>query len=407
MAYAHKDAASLNTHLATRSYVTGCARGGGARGGRCPPRESRRRHPRPRARAGGLGGPPGGQIAMRATRAGGAPPPPGAAGGRAAAAPPVDHPPPSAPPPPSYQASRDDLAVYAALPAAPDAKAAPHAARWYSHITALLGAAFPGKPAGVAVSGAPAAAAAPAAKAAAAGSDSDSDDEELDLFGDMTPEEQAAADAKKKVIEEAKARGAAKAKLTKSMIVLDVKPWDDETDLAAMEAEVRAIVKDGLLWGASKLVPIGYGIKKMQITAIIEGRGDEGGGGGGERGVVGRFFVFFRAPTPTLPLSLLPFRRQGRVHGRHHRGGAGARRRVGQHPGAGEEERVWSARARGTRASPRSRPPRPTTPTVDRHLLVQQALTPSARGVRVRGVCGGGGRWPRSRACNRRPARVR
>ena len=303
MAYAHKDAASLNTHLATRSYVTGCARGGGARGGRCPPRESRRRHPRPRARAGGLGGPPGGQIAMRATRAGGAPPPPGAAGGRAAAAPPVDHPPPSAPPPPSYQASRDDLAVYAALPAAPDAKAAPHAARWYSHITALLGAAFPGKPAGVAVSGAPAAAAAPAAKAAAAGSDSDSDDEELDLFGDMTPEEQAAADAKKKVIEEAKARGAAKAKLTKSMIVLDVKPWDDETDLAAMEAEVRAIVKDGLLWGASKLVPIGYGIKKMQITAIIEGRGDEGGGGGKGRLFPSFLFFFARRPRPSLFLS--------------------------------------------------------------------------------------------------------
>ena len=54
----------------------------------------------------------------------------------------------------------------------------------------------------------------------------------------MTPEELAAAEAKKKVIEEAKKRGAAKAKLTKSMIVLDVKPWDDETDLAAMEAEV-------------------------------------------------------------------------------------------------------------------------------------------------------------------------
>ena len=37
-----------------------------------------------------------------------------------------------------------------------------------------------------------------------------------------------------------------------------------------MEAEVRAIKKDGLLWGACKFVPIGYGIKKMQITAVIE-----------------------------------------------------------------------------------------------------------------------------------------
>ena len=86
----------------------------------------------------------------------------------------------------------------------------------------------------------------------------------------MTEEEKKAAEEKKRVIEEAKRRGAEKAKLTKSMIVLDVKPWDDETDLAAMEAEVRAIKKDGLLWGASKLVPIGYGIKKMQITAVIE-----------------------------------------------------------------------------------------------------------------------------------------
>ena len=55
------------------------------------------------------------------------------------------------------------------------------------------------------------------------------DDDDLDLFGDLTPEEQAAADEKKKIIEAAKKRGAEKAKLTKSMVVLDVKPWDDTT----------------------------------------------------------------------------------------------------------------------------------------------------------------------------------
>ena len=38
-----------------------------------------------------------------------------------------------------YQASRDDLAVYSALHKAPSAKEYPHAARWYSHIEALLG----------------------------------------------------------------------------------------------------------------------------------------------------------------------------------------------------------------------------------------------------------------------------
>lgn len=45
----------------------------------------------------------------------------------------------------------------------------------------------------------------------------------------MTPEEQKAADEKKELIATAKARGAAKAKLSKSMIIMDVKPWDDET----------------------------------------------------------------------------------------------------------------------------------------------------------------------------------
>lgn len=70
------------------------------------------------------------------------------------------------------------------------------------------------------------------APAAAADDDSDDDsddDEDLDLFGEMTPEEQKAAEEKKRIIEAAKKRGAEKAKLTKSMVVLEVKPWDDTT----------------------------------------------------------------------------------------------------------------------------------------------------------------------------------
>ena len=38
--------------------------------------------------------------------------------------------------------------------------------------------------------------------------------------------------------------------IAKSSIVLDVKPWDDETDMAEVEAHVRSITADGLLWGA-------------------------------------------------------------------------------------------------------------------------------------------------------------
>ena len=38
--------------------------------------------------------------------------------------------------------------------------------------------------------------------------------------------------------------------IAKSNIILDVKPWDDETDMKEMERLVRTIEIDGLLWGA-------------------------------------------------------------------------------------------------------------------------------------------------------------
>ena len=41
--------------------------------------------------------------------------------------------------------------------------------------------------------------------------------------------------------------------IAKSAIVLDVKPWDDETDLQALEKSVRSIQTDGLIWGQGKL----------------------------------------------------------------------------------------------------------------------------------------------------------
>ncbi|KAI5638442.1 EF-1 guanine nucleotide exchange domain-containing protein [Phthorimaea operculella] len=58
--------------------------------------------------------------------------------------------------------------------------------------------------------------------------------------------------------------------IAKSSIILDVKPWDDETDMKEMENKVRSIEMEGLLWGASKLVPVGYGINKLQIMCVIE-----------------------------------------------------------------------------------------------------------------------------------------
>lgn len=118
-------------------------------------------------------------------------------------------------------------------------------------------------------SGGAAPADAPAADKKAAPADDDEDDD-FDLFGDDDEDEEEAA----KLAEERKAANAPKKKkpalIAKSSIVLDVKPWDDETDMAEIEAHCRAIEADGLRWGASKLVEIGYGIKKLQIIATVE-----------------------------------------------------------------------------------------------------------------------------------------
>lgn len=40
--------------------------------------------------------------------------------------------------------------------------------------------------------------------------------------------------------------------------------------MKALEASVRGIEKDGLVWGASKLVPVGYGVKKLEISLVVE-----------------------------------------------------------------------------------------------------------------------------------------
>ena len=37
-----------------------------------------------------------------------------------------------------------------------------------------------------------------------------------------------------------------------------------------MEKAVRAIEKDGLVWGASQLIPVGFGIQKLQINLVVE-----------------------------------------------------------------------------------------------------------------------------------------
>ena len=147
-----------------------------------------------------------------------------------------------------YAPSQADVATLNALSKAP-ASSFPHALRWFNHIKSFgaESSSFPG-------------AKAPAAAPAAAAADDD-DDDDVDLFASDDEDAEAAAKLKE---ERVKAYTDKKSKkpvlIAKSSILLDVKPWDDETDMAEMEKLVRKIECEGLLWGAGK---------KLLILAII------------------------------------------------------------------------------------------------------------------------------------------
>jgi len=172
-----------------------------------------------------------------------------------------------------YAPSQADVAVFKATSSAPDAAKYPNAARWYKHIASytdefatLSGdaskpyTAYGPEVAQVTINPAKA----PAAE--------EEEDEDVDLFGSDDEEEDAeAVRIREERLEEYRKKKEGKTKpAAKSVVTMDVKPWDDETDMVALEAAVRSIEKDGLVWGASKLVPVGFGIKKLQINLVIE-----------------------------------------------------------------------------------------------------------------------------------------
>jgi len=171
-----------------------------------------------------------------------------------------------------YAPSQADVTVFKAVSSAPDATKYPNAARWYSHIATYKDEfeTLAGDASKEASAYGPAEAAAPAAAPAAAEEEEDDDD---DLFGSDDEEEEAAkAELTKKRLEEYHAKKAAKGPkpAAKSIVTLDVKPWDDETDMVQLEKNVRAIEMDGLVWGGGALIPVGFGIKKLQINVVVE-----------------------------------------------------------------------------------------------------------------------------------------
>ncbi|XP_032549128.1 uncharacterized protein LOC116789419 isoform X1 [Chiroxiphia lanceolata] len=106
----------------------------------------------------------------------------------------------------------------------------------------------------------------------AAAEEDEEEDDDIDLFGSDDEEEdrEAAKVREERLRQYAEKKAKKPGIVAKSSILLDVKPWDDETDMAKLEECVRSIRMDGLLWGASKLVPVGYGIRKLQIQCVVE-----------------------------------------------------------------------------------------------------------------------------------------
>lgn len=148
----------------------------------------------------------------------------------------------------------------------PDSTKYPHAARWYNHIASYSESfsSLPGTKKDASSYG-PDVVETPT-------EEKKDDDDDVDLFGSDDEEEDEEAERQKaERLAEYRRKKEAKPKvIAKSMVILDVKPWDDTTDLAEMEKFVRSIELDGLVWGASKLVPVGYGINKLQISCVVE-----------------------------------------------------------------------------------------------------------------------------------------
>mmetsp|Transcript_23072 Transcript_23072/g.33787 ORF Transcript_23072/g.33787 Transcript_23072/m.33787 type:complete len:244 (+) Transcript_23072:54-785(+) len=189
-----------------------------------------------------------------------------------------------------FSLSDADKAALSALSGIPDKASFPNAYRWAIHVIALVGLnniTFSGS-----CSGASAAPKKvnddfddmfgdeeekkPAPKAAEADFD--------DMFGDddETEEERAANKARqermalaKRLKEEKDAREGKVKKdkpkpVEKSLIVLDVKPWEADCDLEAVWKEIIKYEQEGLQWGATyKLEPVAFGIKKLVMTCTI------------------------------------------------------------------------------------------------------------------------------------------
>ncbi|KAF2120476.1 elongation factor 1 beta subunit [Lophiotrema nucula] len=172
-----------------------------------------------------------------------------------------------------YSPSQADVKVFQQLKTIPAPEKYPYAWRWYNHILTFEGdfSELPGDPTKEYTAYGPESSELTVNPAKAPEKEEEEDDDDVDLFGSDDDEDEEAEKLKAERLAEYNKKKAGKVKpAAKSIVTMDVKPWDDETDMKQLEANVRGIEKDGLVWGASKLVAVGFGIKKLQINLVVE-----------------------------------------------------------------------------------------------------------------------------------------
>jgi elongation factor 1-beta len=185
-----------------------------------------------------------------------------------------------------YALSKADTDALSALSGIPT-RDTPNAFRWAVHIIALTGlenVTFTGATTSAASKPA---ASKPAAKKSVEEDfdnmfgDDDEDDEEPNEYGETAEDAKATKarqermaqalklkqekDAKDGKVKKAKEKAA-----EKSLVVLEVKPWEADCDLNMVFKEICKFELDGLVWGqAHELVPVAYGIKKLVMQCVI------------------------------------------------------------------------------------------------------------------------------------------
>lgn len=98
------------------------------------------------------------------------------------------------------------------------------------------------------------------------------DDDDFDLFGDDDDDGAAAKAAAAKAKEAAKGKKKKKEVIAMSLVLLEVKPMDDKTDLDALAKQIfSTITQEGLYWKTEyKKEPVAFGIFKLIIGFSLE-----------------------------------------------------------------------------------------------------------------------------------------